>query len=166
MAAKKMTMGVIIGNRGFFPDHLAKMGREEMMQVLVKAGMDCVVLGPDESKYGAVETHDEAKRCAALFHKNRDRIDGVIVVSAPARVQRERVLRRKGMTGERLAAILKSQLPDCEKRRRADFIVRTALSRAAGARQIAGIVRLVRQGRWHRSARLRRLRGRVACGKS
>ena len=79
MSHKKMTMGVIIGNRGFFPDHLAKSGREEMIRALEKAGMDCVVLGPAESKYGAVETHDEAKRCAALFQKNRGRIDGVIV---------------------------------------------------------------------------------------
>jgi dephospho-CoA kinase len=102
-----------------------------------------------------------------LFETDRiDRIDGVIVVSAPARVQRERVLRRKGMTHERLAAILGTQLLDCEKRRRADFIVHTALSRAAGARQIAEIVRRVRQGEWRRSLRLHRLRGRVACGKS
>lgn len=72
-------MGLIVGNRGFFPDHLAKSGREEMMRVLEQAGMDCVVLGPEESKYGAVETHDEAKRCAELFRKNADRIDGVIV---------------------------------------------------------------------------------------
>jgi L-fucose isomerase-like protein len=79
MPNKKMTMGVIIGNRGFFPDQLAKSGREEMIQALAKAGMDSVVLGPDESKHGAVETHEEAKRCAALFQKNRDRIDGVIV---------------------------------------------------------------------------------------
>jgi L-fucose isomerase-like protein len=79
MPNKKMTMGVIIGNRGFFPDHLAKSGREEMLQTLAKAGMDSVVLSPEESKYGAVETHEEAKRCAALFRKNSDRIDGVIV---------------------------------------------------------------------------------------
>src|SRR6202163_1250592 len=79
MAAKKMTMGVIIGNRGFFPGELAKVGREEMIQALAKAGMDCVVLGPDDSKHGAVETHDEAKRCAALFRKNSDRLDRVIV---------------------------------------------------------------------------------------
>jgi len=74
-----MTMGVIVGNRGFFPDQLAKTGREEMMQALAKAGMDCVVLSPEESKHGAVETHEEARRCAALFQKNRDRIGGVIV---------------------------------------------------------------------------------------
>src|SRR5579862_6244016 len=79
MSEKKMTMGLIVGNRGFFPDQLAKVGREEMIQALAKAGMDCVVLGPEDSKHGAVETHEEAKRCAALFQKNRDRLDGVIV---------------------------------------------------------------------------------------
>jgi L-fucose isomerase-like protein len=79
MTDKKMTMGVIIGNRGFFPDQLAKSGREEIIQALAKASMDCVVLGPEESKHGAVETHDEAKRCAALFQKNQRKIDGVIV---------------------------------------------------------------------------------------
>jgi L-fucose isomerase-like protein len=79
MSQRKMTMGVIIGNRGFFPDQLAKSGREEMIQALAKAGIDSVVLGPEDSKHGAVETHEEAKRCAALFKKNADKIDGVIV---------------------------------------------------------------------------------------
>ena len=79
MSNRKMTMGVITGNRGFFPDQLAKSGREEMMRALERAGMDCVALGPEQSKHGAVETHEEAKRCAALFRQNRDRIDGVIV---------------------------------------------------------------------------------------
>jgi L-fucose isomerase-like protein len=74
-----MTMGVIVGNRGFFPDQLAKSGREEMIQALNKAGMECVVLGPEQSKHGAVETYDEAKRCAELFRANEKRIDGVIV---------------------------------------------------------------------------------------
>jgi dephospho-CoA kinase len=102
-----------------------------------------------------------------LFETDRiDRVDGVIVVSAPARLQRERVLRRKGMTAGRLDAILNSQLPDHDKRQRADFVVHTALSRAAGARQIGAIVRRVRRGGWRRSARPRRLRGRVACAKS
>lgn len=74
-----MTMGLIVGNRGFFPDHLAKSGREEMLKVLENAGMNVVALTPQESKHGAVETHEEAKRCAELFKRNRDRIDGVIV---------------------------------------------------------------------------------------
>jgi len=76
---KKMTMGLIVGNRGFFPDHLAKSGREEMIQALQKAGIDVVALGTEQSKYGAVETHEEAKRCAALFRSKEEQIDGVIV---------------------------------------------------------------------------------------
>src|ERR1700739_1178423 len=80
MASKrKMTMGLIVGNRGFFPDHLAKTGREEMIQALQKAGYDVVSLTPEQSKHGAVETHDEAKRCAELFRGKDGVIDGVIV---------------------------------------------------------------------------------------
>ncbi len=79
MSSRKMTMGVIVGSRNFFPAELARTGREEMMQALERAGIECVVLDPKQSRHGAVETHDEAKRCAALFQQNRDRIDGVIV---------------------------------------------------------------------------------------
>src|SRR5215475_979037 len=79
MAAKKMTFGLIVGNRGFFPDHLAKSGREEMLRALAAAGMDVVALTPEDSKYGAVETRAESHRCADLFKRNRDHIDGVIV---------------------------------------------------------------------------------------
>lgn len=74
-----MTMGVIVGNRGFFPDHLAKSGREEILRVLENTGMDAVALTPEQSKYGAVETREESRRCAELFKKNADRIDGIIV---------------------------------------------------------------------------------------
>src|SRR5580700_8154939 len=76
---RKMTMGVIVGNRGFFPAHLAKTGREEMTRVLQSAGIDVVVLGAEQSKHGAVETYEEAKRCAELFKSKGDAIDGVIV---------------------------------------------------------------------------------------
>src|ERR1700693_5936343 len=79
MATQKMTMGLIVGNRGFFPDHLAKSGREEMLRVLTAAGIDVVALTPEESDLGAVETREESRRCADLFRKNRERIDGVIV---------------------------------------------------------------------------------------
>src|SRR5207237_8157373 len=79
MAIKRMTMGLIVCNRGFFPDHLAKSGREEMLRALASAGMDVVALTPEQSKYGAVETREETKRCAELFKLNRDRIDGVVV---------------------------------------------------------------------------------------
>ena len=76
---RRMTMGLIVGNRGFFPDHLAKSGREEMIQVLQKAGYDVVALTLEQSKYGAVETHEEAKRCAELFRCKADAIDGVVI---------------------------------------------------------------------------------------
>jgi L-fucose isomerase-like protein len=79
MQDKRMTFGVIVGNRGFFPDHLARSGREEMIRALGRAGFEAVVLGPEGTKYGAVETHDDAKRCAELFRKNAAFIDGVIV---------------------------------------------------------------------------------------
>jgi L-fucose isomerase-like protein len=74
-----MTMGVIVGNRGFFPDHLAKEGREEIVKALTAAGIEPLVLSPTDSKYGAVETRVESRKCADLFRANRDRIDGVIV---------------------------------------------------------------------------------------
>ncbi|MBI4890712.1 MAG: fucose isomerase, partial [Acidobacteria bacterium] len=73
------TFGIIVGNRGFFPDHLAKSGREEIINVLQAAGYGVVILSPDDTKYGAVETRAEAKKCAALFDKHRHEIDGVIV---------------------------------------------------------------------------------------
>jgi L-fucose isomerase-like protein len=80
MAAQRtMTFGVVVGNRGFFPDHLAKTGREEMIAVLEQAGARAVVLGPEQSKYGAVETYAEAQRCAELFKQHGDEIDGIIV---------------------------------------------------------------------------------------
>src|SRR5580698_8175402 len=79
MAKKKMTMGVIVGNRGFFPDHLAKTGREDMLRVLEANGVEVVSLTPNESKHGAVETREESRRCADLFKRHRDQIDGIIV---------------------------------------------------------------------------------------
>jgi L-fucose isomerase-like protein len=79
MTNGKMTFGVIVGNRGFFPDHLAKSGREEILRVLDAAGHKAIALTPQESKYGAVETRDEAHRCAQLFRKHQDEIDGIIV---------------------------------------------------------------------------------------
>jgi len=74
-----MTFGMIVGNRGFFPDHLAQSGRSEMLAVLEKAGYQAVAPGPEDTKFGAVETRAESARCAALFKKHRDSIDGVIV---------------------------------------------------------------------------------------
>src|SRR5437763_13984139 len=74
-----MTFGLIVGNRGFFPDHLAKTGREQMIAAIERAGHKAVCLTPEQSKHGAVETRAEARQCADLFRANRDQIEGIIV---------------------------------------------------------------------------------------
>ena len=76
---KKTTFGVIIGNRGFFPDALAKDGRKNIIDTLRKNGFNTVALSMQETKYGAVETFADAKKCAALFAQNSDKIDGIVV---------------------------------------------------------------------------------------
>ncbi len=76
---RQLTLGMIVGNRGFFPDHLAKEGREEMLRVLESADIRVIALTPEESKHGAIETHEEARRCGDLFRRHRDEIDGVVV---------------------------------------------------------------------------------------
>jgi L-fucose isomerase-like protein len=78
-AAPHTTLGLIIGNRGFFPDHLARSGREEMIAALGLAGIRAVVTSPDQTKHGAVETHQDARLCADLFKAHREDIEGVIV---------------------------------------------------------------------------------------
>src|SRR6185437_2192040 len=69
------------------------------------------------------------------------RCDAVVVVSAPAFLQRARVLARPGMSEERLRAILAKQVPDAEKRRRADFVVTSGLGRAPTFRGLRRVVR-------------------------
>ena len=76
---KKTTFGVIVGNRGFFPDELARQGRKNILDVLKKSGCRAVALSMQDTKYGAVETFADAKKCAALFAQKADLIDGVIV---------------------------------------------------------------------------------------
>ena len=70
----------------------------------------------------------------------RSRVDKVVVVTAPADIQRERVLARPGMTAEKFAAILANQGPDEEKRRQADFIVDTGKGMAAARREVHRII--------------------------
>jgi dephospho-CoA kinase len=76
-----------------------------------------------------------------LFETEGDkRVDAVVVASAPVEVQRARVLARPGMTEEKLAAILAKQMPDAEKRRRADFVVDTSRGLEAARAQVHAIL--------------------------
>ena len=76
--------------------------------------------------------------------RGQGRCDLVVVVTAPAAVQRWRVLRRPGMTEERLRYILSRQMPDREKRRRADVLVHSGQSRHMAQRAIRKLVRELR----------------------
>jgi dephospho-CoA kinase len=76
-----------------------------------------------------------------LFETNgRGRVDKVVVVTAPADVQRERVLARPGMTVEKFEAILAKQVPDAEKRRQADFVIDTSEGLEAARRQVEAVI--------------------------
>jgi len=73
------TLGIIIGNRGFFPDHLCDAGRKEILTILEKLGIGAVVLPVDATKFGSVESMADAAKCAELFRTNADKIDGILV---------------------------------------------------------------------------------------
>jgi dephospho-CoA kinase len=76
-----------------------------------------------------------------LFETGGDaRVDAVVVVSAPTEVQHARVLQRPGMTMDKLEAILARQMPDAEKRRRADFIVDTSRGFEEARAQVRAIL--------------------------
>jgi L-fucose isomerase-like protein len=76
----KTTLGVIFGNRDFFPDHLVSEARKDIQALFQEMNIDGVMLGENEPKLGSVETYTHSKVCAELFKANRERIDGVLVV--------------------------------------------------------------------------------------
>ncbi len=73
------TLGVIYGNRDFFPDVLVTEARADIAKLFAPMGIRAVQLGESDSKLGGVETHADARKCAELFRKHRDEIDGVLV---------------------------------------------------------------------------------------
>lgn len=80
-----------------------------------------------------------------LFETKREKdVDIVIVVSADARLQRERALARPGMTVEKLDFILSRQVPDAEKRARADYVIDTSVSLADTAREVDRVIAEIR----------------------
>ena len=77
---KHSTLGVIIGNRDFFPDKLVGEARTEILDLFNKLNITPVILSNADSKLGGVETFSEAQKCAALFKNHADEIDGILVV--------------------------------------------------------------------------------------
>ena len=77
--AGSMTLGVILGNRDFFPDALVTEARRDLVRLFAEASIDAVWLTTEQSKRGAVETWADAQRCGELFRENRSRIDGILI---------------------------------------------------------------------------------------
>src|SRR5262245_18014807 len=73
------TLGVIIGNRDFFPDVLVGEARADLMKLFGQLNIASVSLTPVDTKLGGVETHADARKCADLFYRHRNDIDGVLV---------------------------------------------------------------------------------------
>jgi L-fucose isomerase-like protein len=76
---RKPVLGVIVGNRGFFPDHLCETGRQTILNVLAEEGITPITLTPEDTKFGSVESVADAQKCADLFKQHRDEMDGVLV---------------------------------------------------------------------------------------
>jgi len=66
-----ITVGVIVGNRGFFPAHLCDTGRKEILATLEKLGFGVVILPTTATQFGAVESSQDARKCAELVPEER-----------------------------------------------------------------------------------------------
>ncbi|MFO7958081.1 MAG: fucose isomerase, partial [Candidatus Brocadiia bacterium] len=75
-----VTFGVIVSTRDFFPDWLAAEGRKQFLAKLDGMGYDYVIPPADATPNGAIETYEDARKCARLFREKQDEIDGIIVV--------------------------------------------------------------------------------------
>jgi L-fucose isomerase-like protein len=75
----KATLGVIVGNRDFFPDRLVSEGRKDILELFHSMDIEPVMLEKTDTKLGSVETYAHAKACAELFRRNADRIEGILV---------------------------------------------------------------------------------------
>lgn len=75
----QQTLGVIFGNRDFFPDQLVAEARRDLAKLFEELNIEMVALSPSASKLGAVETWQDAVKCGELFRENRDRIGGILV---------------------------------------------------------------------------------------
>jgi dephospho-CoA kinase len=123
----------VLGN----PDALKKL--ESIVHPLVRAA-ESKFLSDAEAAGASVAVLD----IPLLFETGGEtRVDAVVVVSAPAEMQRSRALERPGMTEEKLAAILAKQMPDSEKRARADFVLDASKGFDFARNQVQAVLRAV-----------------------
>lgn len=80
MSKKSPTLGVIVGNRDFFPDQLVSEARDDVAKQFKEHSIKPIWVSTDETKLGGVETHAEARKCAELFRQHREDLDGILVV--------------------------------------------------------------------------------------
>ena len=76
---KQFTMGVIFGNRDFFPDQLITEARSDITTLFGEMGIRGIWLNEADSKLGSVETYADARKCADLFQAHRREVDGILV---------------------------------------------------------------------------------------
>ncbi len=76
---KQPTLGIIIGNRGFFPTELCEEGRAKILKVFEEEGITPILLSEEDSPFGTVEDLPAARKCADLFREHRDDIIGVVI---------------------------------------------------------------------------------------
>lgn len=76
---KKATLGVIVGNRDFFPDILVSEARRDLTKLLADLEIEPIWLSLEDSKLGAVETWVDARKCGDLLRRERERLDGILV---------------------------------------------------------------------------------------
>ncbi|MGD9029935.1 MAG: fucose isomerase, partial [Anaerolineae bacterium] len=76
----KITLGMMVGTRDFFPAEPVLEARREVLALLEQLDVDAVILDEDATNMGAVETWEDSNTCATLFREKRDQIDGILVV--------------------------------------------------------------------------------------
>jgi dephospho-CoA kinase len=130
----KVDRGKLAGDVLNDPAALARL--EVIVHPLVRAAEDELIAAAQRRGEGTVVLD-----IPLLFETGAEkRVNAVVVVTAPSDIQRERVLARPGMTMQKLESILARQMPDSEKRRRADFVVDTSKGFDAAREQVRAIL--------------------------
>jgi dephospho-CoA kinase len=130
--------GLVLGN----PDALKRL--EAIVHPLVKHDRNRFLAASKAAGAEAVVLEVQL-----LFEVGaEEEVDAVIVVTAPPALQRERVLMRSGMSAEKLERILARQIPDAEKRARADFVIDTGHGLKSAREQVAELLATVRAPGW------------------